>query len=78
MIGTERVLDRQQLTTYFLSILMAKVKTYIAQAIRTNAINIFEIDESLEMFSADSQQKLIPDFLNYGVQLKCFYEPVYG
>ena len=73
LVGTERVLDRQQLTTYFRSILMAKVKTYIAQAMRTNAINIFEIDENLETFSADIQQRLIPDFLDYGVQLKRFY-----
>lgn len=73
LVGTERVLDRQQLTTYFRSILMAKVKTYIAQAMRANAINIFEIDENLETFSADIQQRLIPDFLDYGVQLKRFY-----
>ena len=39
----------------------------------TNAINIFEIDENLETFSADIQQRLIPDFLDYGVQLKRFY-----
>ena len=73
LVGTERVLDRQQLTAYFRSILMAKVKTYIAQTMRANAINIFEIDESLETFSADIQQRLIPDFLDYGVQLKRFY-----
>ena len=36
-------------------------------------INIFEIDESLETFSADIQKRLIPDFLDYGVQLKRFY-----
>ena len=46
---------------------------YIAQAMRANAINIFEIDESLETFSADIKQRLIPDFLDYGVQLKQFY-----
>ena len=28
LVGTERVLDRQQLTTYFRSILMTKVKTW--------------------------------------------------
>ena len=73
LVGTERVLDRQQLTTCFRSILMTKVKTYIAQAMRANAINIFEIDESLETFSADIQKRLIPDFLDYGVQLKRLY-----
>lgn len=73
LVGTEHVLDRQQLTTYFRSILMTKVKTYIAQVMRTNSINIFEIDESLESFSEDIRARLIPDFLDYGVQLKRFY-----
>ena len=73
LVGTERVLDRQQLTTYFRSILMTKVKTYMAQAMRMNAINIFEIDEQLESFSADKGKSLAPDFLDYGVQLKRFY-----
>ena len=73
LVGTERVLDRQQLTTYFRSILMTKVKTYMAQTMRANAMNIFEIDESLETFSADIKERLIPDFLDYGVDLKRFY-----
>ena len=38
LVGTERVFDCQQLTTYFRSILMVKIKTYIAQAMRTNAM----------------------------------------
>ncbi len=73
LVGTERVLERQQLTAYFRGILMTKVKTYMAQTMRENAINIFEIDESLEKFSADIHQRLIPDFLDYGVNLKHFY-----
>lgn len=73
LVGTERVMDRQQLSTYFRSILMAKVKTYIAQTMRASAINIFEIDENLESFSADIRQRLIPDFLDYGVHLNRFY-----
>lgn len=73
LVGTERVLDRQQLTTFFRSILMTKVKTYMAQTMRTNAINIFEIDEQLEAFSTDIGNRLVPDFLDYGVRLKRFY-----
>lgn len=73
LVGTERVLDRQQLTTYFRSILLTKVKTYIAQTMRSNSINIFEIDESLESFPEDIHTRLIPDFLDYGIQLKRFY-----
>lgn len=73
LVGTEHLLNRQHLTTYFRSILMTKVKTYMAQTMKANAINIFEIDESLETFSEDLQNRLIPDFLDYGVQLKRFY-----
>ncbi|PNV60202.1 antifreeze protein type I [Clostridium sp. chh4-2] len=73
LVGTERVLDRQQLMIYFRSILMTKVKTYIAQTMRINAINIFEIDENLDLFSEDIHTRLVPDFLDYGVKLKRFY-----
>lgn len=73
LVGTETVLDRQQLTTYFRGILMAKVKPYIAQTMKNSAINIFEIDESLETFSADIKTRLAADFLDYGVQLNRFY-----
>lgn len=73
LVGTERVFDRQRLTIYFRSILMTKVKTYIAQSIRSNAINIFEIDENLEQFSSDIKKRLTSDFLDYGVELKRFY-----
>ena len=73
LVGTEHILDRQQLTSYFRSILMAKVKTYIAQTMRSNAINIFEIDENLETFSEDLRQRLLPDFQDYGLALKRFY-----
>lgn len=38
-------LDRQRLVSYFRSVLMTKVKTYMAKTMRQNAINIFEIDE---------------------------------
>ena len=71
--GTERSLYQQQLTTYFRSILMTKVKTYIAQSMRNHAINIFEIDEKLESLSEELRERLIPDFSDYGVKLNRFY-----
>ncbi len=73
LIGTETLLDRQSLVTYFRAVLMTKVKTYIAQTMRQSAINIFEIDEQLETFSSEIHTKLIGDFLEYGVNLNCFY-----
>lgn len=73
LVGTENALGRAQLTTYFRSILMARVKSYLAQTIRANSIDIFEIDENLETFSNDIKQRLVPDFLDYGLRLERFF-----
>src|SRR5574344_285797 len=45
IVGTERCLDRTQLVTYLRAFLMTKVKTYIAQEMKSEKINIFEVDE---------------------------------
>lgn len=73
LVGTERILERNQLVTFFRAFLMTKVKTYIAQEMKSSAINIFEIDESLEKFSADIKARLVNDFLEYGVNLSRFF-----
>ena len=73
LVGTESYLTRDQLTTYFRAFLMTRIKTYIAQEMRLSKINIFEIDERLEDFSAALKAKLDNDFLDYGVNLKRFF-----
>ncbi|MGN1047808.1 MAG: SPFH domain-containing protein [Eubacteriales bacterium] len=73
LVGTENSLERPQLVSFFRALLMTKVKTYIAQEMRGNEINIFEIDESLEKFSEDLKARLIPDFLEYGMNLRQFF-----
>lgn len=73
LVGTERVLERNQLVTFFRAFLMTKVKTYIAQEMKANSINIFEIDENLEGFSKDLQNRLYGDFGEYGVTLNRFF-----
>ena len=73
LVGTEAHLERSKLVSYFRALLMTKVKTYMAQAMRQNAINIFEIDEQLETFSSEIKSKLIDDFLEYGINLNRFY-----
>lgn len=73
LVGTENVLGQQQLAAYFRAFLMTKVKTYIAQAIKANAINIFEIDEHLTAFSEAIRKLLIPDFADYGIALEKFF-----
>lgn len=73
LVGTERDLSQQKLVGFFRAFLMTRVKTYIAQVMKTNAINIFEIDENLTMFSENLHKLLIPDFLGYGVSLERFF-----
>ena len=73
LVGTEAMLDRQHLVGYFRSLLMTRVKTYLAQAMRNNAISIFEIDERLEEFSKGIHEKLKPDFAEYGIDLRKFF-----
>ena len=73
LVGTESYLGQQQLVTYFRAFLMTRVKTYIAQVMKTNSINIFEIDENLTMFSNAIKNLLVNDFADYGVSLEQFF-----
>jgi membrane protease subunit (stomatin/prohibitin family) len=73
LVGTEKYLGQQKLISYFRAFLMTRVKTYIAQVIRENAINIFAIDEYLTEMSEKLYQLLAPDFADYGVSLERFF-----
>ncbi len=73
LVGTERTLDRDRLTSFFRAFLMTRVKTYIAQEMKAGGINIFEIDEHLETFSKGLHARLLDDFAEYGVTLHRFF-----
>ena len=73
LVGTESFLGQQQLVGFFRSFLMTRVKTYMAQAMKANAINIFEIDENLTLFSDSIKNLLVKDFADYGVSLEQFF-----
>ena len=73
LVGTESFLGQQQLVSFFRAFLMTKVKTYMAKIIKSENINIFEIDEHLTDFSAALHKQLIPDFADYGVSLERFF-----
>lgn len=72
LVGTEKVLNRNTLVSFFRSFLVLRVKTYIAQIMKSDAINIFEIDEKLESFSTNIKERLDDDFLDYGISLQKF------
>lgn len=73
LVGTENFLGQQKLASFFRAFLMTRVKTYIAQTMKSNAINIFELDENLTVFSDSIHKQLIPDFADYGVSLERFF-----
>ena len=73
LVGTENDLSQQKLVGFFRAFLMTRIKTYIAQAVKANAINIFEIDENLTLFSEAIKKLLIDDFADYGVALEKFF-----
>jgi RNA polymerase subunit RPABC4/transcription elongation factor Spt4 len=73
LVGTESLLTQSKLVSYFRSILMTRIKTYIAQVMKLNGINIFELDQNLASFSESIQQLLYPDFNDYGIALEKFF-----
>lgn len=73
VVGAERLLEREKLVAFFRAFLMTRVKTYIAQTMKSDAVNIFEIDEHLERFSEVLKEKLTGDFADYGVTLNRFF-----
>lgn len=73
LVGTESFLSQQKLVSFFRAFMMTRVKTYIAQVMKSDAINIFEIDENLNAFSDAIKKLLANDFAEYGVALEQFY-----
>lgn len=72
VVGTERILNQAILVNKFRSILMAKVKPYIAGSMQNAPYSIFEVDSHMDEFSEDLHQRLIPDFEEYGIELQKF------
>ena len=72
LVGTESRLGQAKLVSFFRAFLMTRVKTYIAQYMKNNAVSLFELDEHLTAFSETLHNLLIPDFADYGVTLERF------
>jgi membrane protease subunit (stomatin/prohibitin family) len=73
LVGTEAGLTQQGIRQKFRAFLMTRVKTYLAQLIKAQTINIFEIDERLTDISSGLQERLAPDFSDYGLTLTRFF-----
>ena len=72
VVGTEKNLTQDALVSKFRSILMSKIKPYIANTMQTASYSIFEADAHMDEFSEELSKKLIPDFEDYGINLEKF------
>lgn len=72
IVGTENTLSQDSLVLKFRSILMSKVKPYIAFTMQSAGFSIFEVDSHMEELSSDLLSKLKPDFDEYGLKLNKF------
>lgn len=73
VVGTERGLSQQGLVEKLRNFLQTKLKAYLVSYIMEKQINIFRIDEHLEILSGEMQNRLIDDFMDYGVSLERFF-----
>ena len=78
LVGTTATLKQDQLLGgngkgLFRSHVMTRVKSYLAAAIRENAINILEIDERLMELSEALRERINPKLAEYGLEMPEFY-----
>lgn len=72
VVGTEKIFTQEQLTKYFRAFLMNRVKSIISAEITEKKINIFSIDQHLQILSDAVKEKLNDDFYDYGINLNQF------
>lgn len=72
IVGTEKKLTTDTLVSRFRSILMSKIKPYIANIMQNASYSIFEADAHMDEFSNELFQRLVPDFEDFGIALQKF------
>jgi len=73
VIGTEKGITQQQVTSKFRAFLMIHFKPYLVTLIRDNKLNIFQLDEYLQAISDAMLEALQTDFRDYGLALERFF-----
>ena len=78
LVGTTGGLTQDQLMgangkSFFRSMVMTQVKSYLAATIRENAINVLEIDERLMELSEALKNRINPRLAEYGLELVDFF-----
>ncbi len=72
ILGTESSITQQKMMQFLRGILIMNVKTHMANLMKANTINIFEIDAHLPEFANLLLERLRQDFREYGIELERF------
>lgn len=72
-LGQEQLLGIGNGKGFFCSMVMTQVKSYLAQTIKENAINILEIDEHLMALSGALRERINAALDEYGLTMPEFY-----
>jgi len=73
VVGTEEEVYQEDIVQKFRSFLLLRLKPYMVKFIRENRINIFQIDEYLQVMSEAMKNILREDFAGYGIALEHFF-----
>jgi membrane protease subunit (stomatin/prohibitin family) len=73
VVGTENYLGQSDMIKKLKSFLMVKLKPYMVTYIRENKINIFQMDEHLQIMSNAMHVAMQNDFTEYGISLEHFF-----
>lgn len=63
----------KSLQASFRPLIASAVKTNLSAVIKNEAIDLLEIDEKLDIISADLREKILPGFEEYGLTIPQFY-----
>ncbi|MCL2018153.1 MAG: SPFH domain-containing protein [Oscillospiraceae bacterium] len=73
VVGTEKGITQQGFLQKMRMFLMTRIKAHLANYIKRERINIFEIDEHLINISEALHAQFKPDFTDYGVSMERFF-----
>jgi membrane protease subunit (stomatin/prohibitin family) len=73
IVGTDTGITQESFVRKMRGFLMTRIKNHLALYIKTNKLNIFEIDEHLLGLSEALHDYFRPDFINYGIAMERFF-----
>lgn len=73
VVGTASQLSQSEMASILRGPMMAKIKSYLPAVLSERKIPIFDIDQHMEEFSKDLQQRLLAECNDYGVEMVKFW-----